>query len=690
MRIFLCLFLSSQAADVSPVQKVIELLGENKMKILKDLESEEKEMAAYSQMCDDESKARTYAIETATQTIATLEAAIEDTNAQIEGLADDIAKLGSEIAGKDADLAKASGIRKTEKTDFEKDEGELVKSIDQLERAVVMIKRGTAFVQSDKNSKVDPKKAMEATMKVFSEILDANRVNAGMRKMLKQFVQTSDSNGEDEYQKLGQPQPTVKNYESSSGGIVGELESMKEKAEETLSDTRMAEMRKQHNFDTFAQSLTDGLKIAGDKLADSKKGKAAATEAAGKAKAELVEATESKAADEKFLTTLTADCKETAASWEERQSSAHAEMGAINKATEILSEGVRVFMQVGQKNKKGDGDLDKDEKDFDDTDAPAPVDEKRQKVVEKLKQLSSKYGSYALMELAGTAASDPFVKVKGLIEEMIAKLVKEANEEATQEAFCQEEISKSNAAKDEKTMTSDGLASRISKAASTKALLQQKVKELEGEIAELDSGIAEATKLRTAEKASNTKAASDFKLAAESVEKAIKVLKEYYETASFIQVQAKGKQPEFGEAKSDASHAIISILEMSGEDFTKMLMETETAETDAEAAYAQLALDTKVSKAAKSAEVKGSLSEIKSLDVALKNHKEDLDMTQKELSAVMEYLEKLKPQCESKVMSYAEKKARREEEIAGLKEALSILEGDAVLMQKSVHKHFLN
>merc|ERR1719321_1025843 len=187
-------------------------------------------------------------------------------------------------------------------------------------------------------------------------------------------------------------------------------------------------------------------------------------------------------------------------------------------------------MQFGQKNKKGDGDLDKDEKDFDDSEAPAPVDAKRQKVVDKLKLLSSKYGSYALMELAGTAASDPFVKVKGLIEEMIAKLVNEANEEATQEAFCQEEMSKSNAAKDEKTMTSDGLSSRISKAASTKALLQQKVKELEGEIAELDSGMAEATKLRTSEKASNTKSASDFRLAATAFEKAIKVLKTYYDS----------------------------------------------------------------------------------------------------------------------------------------------------------------
>ena len=57
------------------------------------------------------------------------------------------------------------------------------------------------------------------------------------------------------------------------------------------------------------------------------------------------------------------------------------------------------------------------------------------------------------------------------------------------------------------------------------------------------------------------------------------------------------------------------------------------------------------------------------------------------------YLDKLRPECEVKVMSYEEKVARREAEIEGLKQALSILEGQdiPVLMQtasfRGVHKH---
>merc|ERR550537_663220 len=130
--------------------------------------------------------------------------------------------------------------------------------------------------------------------------------------------------------------------------------------------------------------------------------------------------------------------------------------------------------------------------------------------------------------------------------------------------------------------------------------------------------------------------------------------------------------PEFGGAKGDAAHAIISILEMSLEDFTKLLMEVETAESEAQEAFDKLMSESKASKAAKEAEVKASLSEIKSLTVQLKDNKEDFDMTSKELDAVNSYIDELKPQCEEKTMSYAEKKARREAEIAGLKEALGI------------------
>jgi len=304
--------------------------------------------------------------------------------------------------------------------------------------------------------------------------------------------------------------------------------------------------------------------------------------------------------------------------------------------------------------------------------------------------------------MAGAASMDPLGKVKGLIEEMIAKLLKEAQEEATQKAFCDEEKGKSLKSKSVKTTTLDKLTARSDKAAARKAELEETVKTLEGEIAELDAGVAEATKIRNEEAATYATAHKDFSDAATAVEKAIKVLKDFYDGQSLLQVSAKTRTmsaakakdmsetdededsdaPELGGAKGDAASVIIGILEMSLEDFTKLLMETEQEEETAQAAYDKLTGEAKVSKAAKAAEVKASLSEIKMITTSLHDTKEDMSMVSKELSAVEAYLEELKPQCESKAMSYAEKKAKREAEIEGLKEALSILNGEGIALMQ--------
>merc|ERR1719379_1053597 len=115
------------------------------------------------------------------------------------------------------------------------------------------------------------------------------------------------------------------------------------------------------------------------------------------------------------------------------------------------------------------------------------------------------------------------------------------------------------------------------------------------------------------------------------------------------------------------------MLEVAESDLTKMLAESEADETSAQAAFDKLVQENAVTKAAKQEEIRGNEGELKQLQTALLNSKEDASSTGKELDATLAYLDKLKPQCESKVMTYAERVAKREAEIEGLKEALEIL-----------------
>merc|ERR1719267_358071 len=168
----------------------------------------------------------------------------------------------------------------------------------------------------------------------------------------------------------------------------------------------------------------------------------------------------------------------------------------------------------------------------------------------------------------------------------------------------------------------------------------------------------------------------------------MEVLSNYYNSASLLQIRATtrvGKQaPELGGAKGDVGSTIVSVLEVAESDFTQMLAESEAAESEAQAAFDKLKQENAVARATKNADAKSKKSEVKSLGVSLGNYKEDKASTSDELDAVLAYLSKLKPQCETKVMSYAERKAAREQEIAGLKEALQILQADAFLQTKSV------
>merc|ERR1719473_131831 len=86
------------------------------------------------------------------------------------------------------------------------------------------------------------------------------------------------------------------------------------------------------------------------------------------AKEELSEIQKVKAADESYLASLKRDCEEAAHSWEERQVSARGEIGAINKAIAILSEGVRVFLQVSSRTKRrSSSSMEVDEQEYDDS-----------------------------------------------------------------------------------------------------------------------------------------------------------------------------------------------------------------------------------------------------------------------------------------------------------------------------------
>merc|ERR1719265_2895508 len=670
-KFFLLALLALGASEkVSPVQKVVELLEECKGKVAKDLAAEAAVMEEYTTFCDDELKEKGYAIETATREIGELEAAIEDSKATVLAQSDEIATLGTEAAAKSKELYDATEVRKAKKADFEAAEAELVKSVDKCSRAVAALEKGFALLQGGKRK--EAKKELKAVSMALTSIVGAISIDTESTRKLKSFLQQTNTESDNDDLTLKQPQAKSVAYESKTGGIIQTVKDMGAKAEGELSALRKKEMTDAHEFKMLSSNLEAEISHNMEKTATAKKSLGSATQSEATAEGDLAETTKTKAADEEYSATLKVECETAASEWAARQASAKEEMAAIDKAKEILVSGVVAFVQSGSKLTK--------KADFDDDDSESDAaSEVRVKLVKKIQSLGKQFHSFGLMQLASVAGSDPFVKIRGLIEDMIAKLLKEAQEEATQKAFCDEEMGKSKKSEAEKTATLDKLQTRIDGASATIAELTEAVKTLQSEIADIDSAQAEYTKVRTEESADNKKAIADFSQSADAVVKAMGVLKSFYEGTALIQTGSKARRPSFGGAKTDTGSSIISVLEVAESDFTRLLAETETAEDAAAEAYEKSTKENEVSKATKETDAKAKGSEIKSLSVQLSHSKEDHASTSAELDAVNSYIDKLKPQCEEKAMSYEEKKAAREAEIAGLKEALEILEGSSFL-----------
>jgi chromosome segregation ATPase len=490
---------------------------------------------------------------------------------------------------------------------------------------------------------------MGAVTNALSKIVEANWVNKKDKATVQALLQSKD---QDEDLSL-QPQAATSSYSSQGGGILDTVKDMKEKAEATLSDARTDEMKAQHAHEMMKQSLETELDTMKKRMSEATTEKSGLESSAASAEEELASTKKTLADDEKYLLELKQSCSLKAEEWEQRQKDAAGELAAIAKAKEVLESGVKVFLQVSSKERVKDNS-----------------DDKRDRLMSLLQGIAKKDKSYLFAQLTSEAREGPFDKITGLIESMIAQLEKEAAEEADAKSFCDAETKKSKAKQAELTASSDKHAVRIEKATAKIAQLKEQIKMLQEQTAEMDAAQAEATGLRTEEHEEYLKASKEYKDSADAVGNAIAVLEAYYSGASFVQSK---QAPELGGKKGDIASTIMSMLEVAESDFSTLLAESEAQEKAAQNSYDKLKEQNAVTRAASTEEVKGKEAAVKSEETALLNYKEDFATTGKELDAVLSYLDKLKPQCETKVMSYAERVAKRKAEIEGLKEALEIL-----------------
>jgi len=133
---------------------------------------------------------------------------------------------------------------------------------------------------------------------------------------------------------------------------------------------------------------------------------------------------------------------------------------------------------------------------------------------------------------------------------------------------------------------------------------------------------------------------------------------------------------------TEAGKSILDMLDLIESDFMKDLAEANAGENQAKREYQKDSLMNKLDKEQKESDITHKGKEATNLDKMIAELSSDREGVRDELDAILQYLKTLEASCIAKAETYEERARRREAEIAGLKEALSILQGEALLQTK--------
>merc|ERR1719297_110815 len=199
----------------------------------------------------------------------------------------------------------------------------------------------------------------------------------------------------------------------------------------------------------------------------------------------------------------------------------------------------------------------------------------------------------------------------------------------------------------------------------------------------------EATELRETSKEENTVTLETAKEGKAAVELALSILKQFYENA-FIQTKyvppnsdregltVADRAPEVFSGtyhgNQDASKGIIGLLDVILSDFERTMSETEQEEATQQEAFELFEKDTKEDNDAKDKSIQSKEGEVANIEDELVNREDDKVDANVLLTDAKAELQKLKPMCVEGEETYAQRVAKREKEIAALKEAMVILD----------------
>lgn len=672
-----------------PVSRVVNLLKDMKAQLEKEADKDEEVYDKFACWCETNDKTKTTAISDAEAKLSQLQSTIETTLARTETFKAEIDAEAKELAQNQRALAEATALREKQSSEFTVEEKEMMESIQALNAAIMVLSKhhegaAAAFIDSSRHA-ASRVSASSATLTGVAARQAATAAAVQLRRHAKMLRAALTPHQKHVIAALAeQPDyldaaPTFKqSYAPQSGEIFGILRQMKETFETNLNEGQKQELADQESFKSLKVLKEEEIRVGQVTLEDKKQELSAAQEKLVQAKNEREDTQASLSADEAYLLDLKQRCSLTDQEWEERQKTRREEMQAVNEAIAILTtDDARELFSRTFNNATSFVQTRRNSRSW-----------RRDQAAEVLQRAAARTGNPTLSALATKVHLDAFIQVKKAIDDMVAQLLKEADDEVQQQKYCVDEMAKNERSTAKEVHTKAKVQSSINTLKMTVDGLNKTIETLQAEIADLKAQREQAKVDRQLEHQEFQHAVADQRQTQVLLMQAIETLSKVYAKvapaaaaagAGLTELRTQYGPPPpkdfFDYEKQRRASPILALLEHILADVKAMEAEYVQDEDKALIAYQDFVQQTVRGVEAKDQSLVDRRSEKVQAEQDLREAKLELGETQSELEALSNTLAELKGGCDYLIKNFEVRSRARSEEVEALRQAKAFLSG---------------
>jgi peptidoglycan hydrolase CwlO-like protein len=645
----------------TPVEKVITLLRDLQTKVEADGHAEAETYNEYSCFCLSSHDEKTRSIEELEASVASLSAEYGQLSAFRSQCASDIVTLTQEVETLEEEIKNATAERANETATFEQKDAEMKASISMIEGAIKSIKGGTSGAGGGMGA--------------------AGESNG---------VPVRDYGGEEGRETSGDKAETLEAV----------LQTFRQKHEEMITEEAAAQAAHEEIVQAKENLIEEKIKAKKTKeeLIGSTTAKMGEVQAnLGRDSAQLMD-------DRVYLGELTRSCEAKANEWDQRKKMRAGELEAITKALTVVESTVQekarevgsggramptglvaVNASVAAPNPKKMSEV----RPLSFVQLPYRPDPERSAVASLLTRTASRLGSTQLSALAQSVSSDPFAKVKGMVQDLIDRLKEEEANDATHQTWCVEETRKATREREYRLRSLDKLEEHQRELEATRAALEDQIKNLKTQLKDSRKALANAQGLRDREGAENSRLLSESSDGKEAVEQAISVLETFYSAAAAVEgnetVATPADAPSSGfdgvsHGSQSESVGIIGMMEVVRDDFERTISDTTESEAAAVREFTVLKRELEAGITAKDSALTAAEDEHTSTTDDIGTGMTDIKQGQALLDTAVKSIIEIDASCKAggtdggdgSALTGEDRESKRLAEIAALEEALCL------------------